>query len=354
MDDFREWLSDNLRYILLGCAVVLVAVIIICIVKAVGGSSGKPSTATTETAGKAEAQSETPAASASAALESSDLVRNDPEILSLVQTYYTAVASEDTATLATIMNPWTEEIQSKVLANTDIEAYNNISTYSKDGPEEQSYVVFAYYEGKLKNIATSAPSLAMLYVTTDDSGNLVVSDRNASQEVADFISNVSKDADVQALIQDVNAQLASAAAQDADLKAYLDSHSSASAEKSTESDSASEVGTDSDSSTATTTAGVNIRATADSSGSILGVTYAGAEVTVIEKGDEWTHISFTYNGSTLDGYVATQYLDFGDSTGETTDTTASAGSDAAADSASSGTADAAANNLSVDSADSAL
>ena len=33
LDDFREWLSDNLRYILLGLAVLLILVIGFCVVR---------------------------------------------------------------------------------------------------------------------------------------------------------------------------------------------------------------------------------------------------------------------------------------------------------------------------------
>lgn len=321
MDDFREWLSDNLRYILLGCAIVLVVVVIVCVAKLAGGSSKKSdSQAQTQQAAAQEAS----VSSESTAAASSDLVKDDAAILALVQKYYSAVASRDTAALAAIVNPWNETTQKNILADQDIEAYDNISTYSKAGPVDGSYVVYAYFDAKLKNIATEAPSLAMLYVVTDESGNLIVSDRNSSQEVADYIKKVGTDSDVQALIQDVNDKLNAAAQTDSDLSAYLDAHrsssssSSSSQEQSTEKDQTSSSGSSqaASGSTATTTAGVNIRASASADGSILGVTYAGAEVTVIEKGDEWSHISFTYNGNTLDGYVSTQYLDFGDSSGD--------------------------------------
>lgn len=43
LDNFREWLSDNLRYVLLGLAVILVVIIGICIFRLIGGSSSKKS-----------------------------------------------------------------------------------------------------------------------------------------------------------------------------------------------------------------------------------------------------------------------------------------------------------------------
>lgn len=75
IDNFREWLSDNLRYILLGLAVLLVIIIGVCIFRLIGGSSskkrasGKKTTAVT-TSQKDEASTE----SAGSGLYSSSLL----------------------------------------------------------------------------------------------------------------------------------------------------------------------------------------------------------------------------------------------------------------------------------------
>ena len=41
LDNVREWISDNLRYILLGLAALLVLIIVVCILRLTLGSSGK-------------------------------------------------------------------------------------------------------------------------------------------------------------------------------------------------------------------------------------------------------------------------------------------------------------------------
>jgi hypothetical protein len=331
MDNFREWLSDNLRYILLGIAVCLVVVIVVCIVRLVGGSSGDSKKTDAKAVEQVTEASQNTAASSTAPEASSSLKKDDASILELVKKYYTAVAAKDTATLATIVSPWTDDMQSSILSNTMIESYDNISTYSKAGPSDGTYVVYAYYDGKIKDISTEAPSLALLYVVTDDSGSLVVGDRNASTEVADFISKATAASDVQALKNDVNQKLLEAENSDPDLKAFLDSQSSGASgetESVTEADNSSS--NSASGGTATTTAGVNIRAKASADAQIVAVTYAGAEVKVIERGDQWTHINFDYQGTTYDGYVSTQYLQFGDSGTEQTDQTSGSGSTSAA------------------------
>lgn len=327
MDNFREWLSDNLRYILLGIAVCLVVVIVVCVVRLVGGSSKDSNKTDAQAVEQVTEASQNTAAASTAPDASASLKKDDASILELVKKYYTAVAAKDTATLATIVSPWTDDMQSSILSNNMIESYDNISTYSKAGPSDGTYVVYAYYDGKIKDISTEAPSLALLYVVTNESGSLVVGDRNASTEVADFICKATAASDVQALKNDVNQKLLEAENSDPDLKAFLDSQSSGASgetEAATESDASSAGGASGE--TATTTAGVNIRAKASADSQIVAVTYAGAEVKVIERGDQWTHINFDYQGTTYDGYVSTQYLQFGDSGTAQTDQTSGSGS----------------------------
>lgn len=39
MDDFREWLSDNLRYFMLGGAILIIVVVLFCGIRACSGSN---------------------------------------------------------------------------------------------------------------------------------------------------------------------------------------------------------------------------------------------------------------------------------------------------------------------------
>ena len=108
LDDFREWLSDNLRYILLGLAVVLILVIGFCVVRLITGSSGS----SPSDSGKAESEISTEAVTegqepvseesetqGAAAAGTDSLTRDDAAILTVVREYYTAAAAKDVATL---------------------------------------------------------------------------------------------------------------------------------------------------------------------------------------------------------------------------------------------------------------
>ncbi|MEG0794122.1 MAG: hypothetical protein RR399_09965, partial [Lachnospiraceae bacterium] len=45
-----------------------------------------------------------------------------------------------------------------------VEEYTNVDIYTKLGPYKDSYIVFAYYEMKIRDIYTMVPGLGTLYV----------------------------------------------------------------------------------------------------------------------------------------------------------------------------------------------
>lgn len=336
LDDFREWLSDNLRYILLGLAIILIAVIAFCVIKLVrgGGSAEEPKSAgTIESEISTEAVTEAKIQSETAAAGTSDLVKDDTAILTLVKKYYTAVAAKDITTLETIVNPWDEGVKDSILQNDVLESYNNISTYSKKGPVDNSYIVYVYYEGKVVNIDTLVPSLVMLYLTTDGSGNLVVSDRNASQEVKDYIDSVLTDADVQALINDVNQKCEQAKTSDPALKEFMDSLDTSGGEDS-DVDSGNTL-----TSEMTAAADLNIRQTPGTDSAIMGVVTTGSTVTVLQEAEDgWVQISYNAGTYTIEGYVKAEYLQAAEGTTVTpqNDTAGTAGEDNTAGDAGAG------------------
>ena len=316
LDNFREWLSDNLRYILLGLAVLLVIIIGVCLVRLIGGSSrkkpaSKPQTAVT-TSQKDEDETEGTGSSGSGTVPAATagLVQNDADLLALANKYYKAVAAKDSATLATIVDPWNDTVEAETF-NNDISGYENIATYSKDGPIDASWLVYVYCECKLPGISTSVPSLRQLFVTTNSSKQLVISDWSQYQA---FVTESNKSDEVQKLIREVNTKCQQLAEADPDLKAYLESQGIGAEEPSTEagSSAAATQTPAAASGTATATDGVNVRSEGSTNGTVLATLYPGQEVNVVGSEGGWTHINFTssVDGSTIDGYVSSDYLSF--------------------------------------------
>lgn len=328
MDNFREWLSDNLRYILLGLAVLLVVVIAFFAIRLIsGGGSSKKQAETSaasaeanggadkttagdsntdkETSGETEKETSAASDSTSAPLTKES---SDSAVQTLITQYYTAVASRDYDTLSSIDETFDEAAKAAVEAESAIESYDNIVTYTKPGLTDGTYVAYIYFEAKITGIDTPAPSLREMYLVTDTDGNLKIGDKRSSQELIDYLLDCQRDSDVQALVKDVNQKLADAKAQDSALASYVDS-----------------IGTDADtadSDTQTSTAqtgtmkvstGVNVRGEASPDATLYGTLSVGMEVEVLENLDSgWSKIRYTYNGTTIEGYIMTQYLETSD------------------------------------------
>lgn len=306
LDNFREWLSDNLRYILLGLAGILLLVIAFFAVRLITGlGSPKKQTETQQvTEGVTEASSEES--------EDSQLVRNQTDILEFVTNYCTARTNKDFDTIASMFETFTDDIRTAIeQEDTLVESYNNIMTYSKPGLTDGSYVVYFYFDAKLNGANTLAPGLRDIYLVTSSDGDLIISDTDSHPEQAAYIEEVRADSDVQALLDDVNNKFDDALASDADLKALFDEEDTS---DSTQGDDGTDDGDDvpvvgTTTGTMQTTTEVNVRGTASADGTLYGVLYAGTSVEVLENLDTgWSKIQYTLNGSTIEGYIMTQYL----------------------------------------------
>lgn len=316
LNDFREWLSDNLRYILLGLAVILILVIAYFAIRFVSGigdtkkkdSEPQSQQASTETVTEAAATSKT----------ADSLVRNQQDVLDLVMRYYAARAEKDYDTLATLCEVFNDNTQAEIeRQDAAIEAYNNILTYSKAGLTEGSYIVYVYFDAKVTGISTVAPCLRELYLITDSEGNLIIADKTGSDEIQAFTEQRRTDSDVQALISDVDAKLEDAKAQDADLKNFIETDSAAAdtQQNADGEDSGNEGGSQGEGTSSAVTgtmyanAGVNVRGEPSTDGTLYGTLYQGQEVEVLESADGgWYKVRYTVNGTTIEGYVKSEYL----------------------------------------------
>lgn len=310
LDDIREWISDNLRYILLGVAAVLIIVIAVFavrLVRGIGSSGNKKEAETQKTTEKVIQEDETEAGTVQTA--SSNLVRNQADILELMTSYYTARAAQDYDTIAQLCEVFDDSTRTEMEnADVAIESYSNIMTYSKAGMTDGSYVVYVYFDAKITGIDTLAPALREWYLITDSDGSLLIADKDDDAELEAFIESMRTDEDVQALMADVNTKLEEAEAEDEDLKNFLEGTSDGSSDDTSDSGDTSSVTTTSLGTMMVTTA-IYFRSEPDASSTSYGMLYEGAEVEVLENLDSgWSHISYTSDGTTTEGYVMTQYL----------------------------------------------
>lgn len=300
MDDIREWISDNLRYILLVVAIVLVIGVAALGVKLISNiANGTSVPKQTETEEQTEADTDVIVDTENQAAPTGTLVQNDARVLTMMTAYYTARTNKDIGTLKNL-DPSIDTTQEQAnLDNSYVESYSNIKTYSATGPESGSCVVYVCYDGKVKDINTLVPSLTQFYLKTDESGNYYIADPTGDTAAESFIEEMRKSAEVQQLIDTVATNCAEAEESDPVLKDFMQQYGNSQESTETPETEAEE------SNEMIAIEPCNVRAEASTDSEIVGTLYVGDTITKTgETDDGWTQVD--YNGQTA--YIKSELL----------------------------------------------
>lgn len=207
----------------------------------------------------------------------------------MIQTYYTALGNKDTAGIKSVVDSLDATEEAKITKDPYIEDYGDVETYTVEGPSEGTYVVFARYTYKFKDIDTAVPGLSQLYVCTDEDGKLYIATREQDQQTQEYIENTLDLQEVQELREEVEADYETALESDENLRDFIENIG---------------VGTSKAASAAegdqlTVKSDCNVRSEPSEEGEILGKLGEGQQVTKMGSEGDW--IEITYEEQT--GYV---------------------------------------------------
>lgn len=249
-----------------------------------------------------------------------------PEINALVEKYYAASASGDAETLAAIYKGLDEtEILKAVAASEYIDTIDNIKVYTKPGPVEGSYVAYVYNEVKLYDYEGRVPGLEILYICSDENGDLYINGDVVDAGELDYLKQINVQADVIDLNNKVASSYNEMVSGDEALAELLTRMRSglqvsvgealATSETSTPEESAAEASseeeTDPDKVTVTTriikaTDVINIRSSDSETADILDKTTKGQEFKELEAlANGWSKVE--YKGK--EAYVKTEFFE---------------------------------------------
>ena len=306
MDDFREWLSDNLRYFMLGGAILLIVLVLIfgvraCVGGKKGNSNGDQTTAQSNQendpsspANDGETDEKKDASSADSTEAETTMEKASTEVTELIQSYYKAFGEKDIATLKTIEDGFTPADESQINSRDYIDGYEVQDVYAKEGLTDGSYVVYVVFNYICTGIETPVPALSQFYVETDSDGNLQIKGgADEDTDISTYVKKLESESDVKALIAQVKADYDAAQENDSALTEFLQGLGD-------DASASTETGT-----MLTVTEDCNVRASADSEGEVIGGYSAGTEVE--KKGQEGDWIQVDYDGQT--GYIYSGLLE---------------------------------------------
>lgn len=282
-DKIREWISDNLRYMLLIGAILLIVAAVLLIVhlvspkndgKSSGGTVTSSSTgnnvpdkktqvkadskadsedstgissdvsdsandssadaSSTDTASapdaKAEPTSEPEAADDTSNTENTDNTAvsfaedNVPEVSTVLEQYYTALGARDINGLFAVTDNLTGEEQAQIEAESDVESYGDVKAYTISGPSDGTYIAFVSSRCKYLGINQTLPMLSEYYLYTTEDGSLkIMDDTDSDAAVTEAMKAALENEEVKNLIEQVQNDYQNALDADASLRVYVES-----------------------------------------------------------------------------------------------------------------------------------
>lgn len=282
-DKIREWISDNLRYMLLIGAILLIVAAVLLIVhlvspkndgKSSGGTVTSSSTgnnvpdkktqvkadskadsedstgissdvsdsandssadaSSTDTASAPDAEAE-PTSEPEAADDTSNTENTDntavsfaadnvPEVSTVLEQYYTALGARDINGLFVVTDNLTAEEQAQIEAESDVESYGDVKAYTISGPSDGTYIAFVSSRCKYLGINQTLPMLSEYYLyTTEDGGLKIMDDTDSDAAVTEAMKAALENEEVKNLIEQVQNDYRNALDADASLRAYVES-----------------------------------------------------------------------------------------------------------------------------------
>lgn len=282
-DKIREWISDNLRYMLLIGAILLIVAAVLLIVhlvspkndgKSSGGTVTSSSTgnnvpdkktqvkadskadsedstgissdvsdsandssadaSSTDTASAPDAEAE-PTSEPEAADDTSNTENTDntavsfaadnvPEVSTVLEQYYTALGARDINGLFAVTDNLTAEEQAQIEAESDVESYGDVKAYTISGPSDGTYIAFISSRCKYLGINQTLPMLSEYYLYTKEDGSLkIMDDTDSDAAVTEAMKAALENEEVKNLIEQVQNDYQNALDADASLRAYVES-----------------------------------------------------------------------------------------------------------------------------------
>lgn len=285
-DKIREWISDNLRYMLLIGAILLIVAAVLLIVhlvspkndgKSSGGTVTSSSTgnnvpdkktqvkadskadsedstgissdvsdsandssadaSSTDTASapdtEAEPTSEPEAADDTSNTDNTDNTDNTAvsfaadnvqEVSTVLEQYYTALGARDINGLFAVTDNLTAEEQAQIEAESDVESYGDVKAYTISGPSDGTYIAFVSSRCKYLGINQTLPMLSEYYLYTTEDGSLkIMDDTDSDAAVTEAMKAALENEEVKNLIEQVQNDYQNALDADASLRAYVES-----------------------------------------------------------------------------------------------------------------------------------
>lgn len=239
---------------------------------------------------------------------------SDEAVMQLINSYYGALATGDSATVSALKSNVTEEEKIKLEKRAELmESIDNIQVYTRPGPVDGTYVAFVYYEMKFIDIETRSPGLTTIYICRNEDGSLYINNGEWDEATTAYIEQIASEEAIADYFKSVQVAYNEAIGKDVALALRMEQlpqilddavrerqEQAANAEQPAEQAAATTVNE-----TVVATTKVNVRASDSENADRLGQVESGAAMTRYETRENgWSKVDF--NGQ--EGFIKSEFL----------------------------------------------
>lgn len=215
--NLKEWISSHSKIVL-----PIIVLICVAITAGVALNANKKETekqqAVTAEAIQEETQTDAELEVPQEALEENAY----PDINALISTYYAALAEGNVEAVEQISNYMEESEKIRIVEISKyIENYPVIDVYTKKGPVENSFVVYAYSRVKFRDYENTVPGMQAFYICRNEDGSYYINEGEEDQSVLEYIGKIALQDDVIDLNNKVAVEYNDLCANDTVLSAFL-------------------------------------------------------------------------------------------------------------------------------------
>lgn len=143
------------------------------------------------------------------ALAADNVLEGDkyPKINEIVVKYLEALAAGDVDTIGLITNNMNDIERIRVTELSKyIDAFPEYNVFTKIGPTENSYIVYAAVRVQFSGLETLVPGIYCFYVCTDENGNYYFNEGVLTEEEQVYIDAINADATVETLMNSIDTE----------------------------------------------------------------------------------------------------------------------------------------------------
>lgn len=242
---------------------------------------------------------------------------SDEAVMQLVNSYYAALASGDSATVSTLKSNVSEEEKIKLEKRAEfMESIDNIKVYTRPGPVDGTHVAFIYFEMKFIDIETRAPGFTTIYICSNEDGSLYINNGDWDEATTAYIEQIASEEAIADYFKSVQVAYNDAIGNDVALALRMEQlpqilddavreRQQAAEQAANEGQSAEQAAGTAVNETVVATTKVNVRASDSENADRIGQVASGTTLTRYETRENgWSKVD--YEGK--EGYIKSEYL----------------------------------------------